>query len=168
MLTLPRERVGHLLATGDTRWIHRAAYDLMDYQPEATASGSGMPMGHSLYGSLPAQLEDPNSFASRLKHLLRVREETGIATADQVEIPPVPHPALLAMVHRVDDSGQILATVLNFGSTPVSGSVGSEHFQPGLRAHDALTGRDIGVVDDLRAVSVDLPGHDGFCLVLRE
>jgi hypothetical protein len=24
------------------------------------------------------------------------------------------------------------------------------------------------VVDDMRAVSVDLPGHDGFCLVLRE
>jgi trehalose synthase len=168
LLTLPRDRVGHLLATGDTRWIHRAAYDLMDYQPGAAASGSGMPKGHSLYGSLPAQLEDPNSFASRLKHLLRVREETGIATADQLEIPPVANPALLAMVHRIDESGQIQATVLNFGSTPVSGAVASEHFEPGRRAYDALTGRDVGVVDDMRAVSVDLPGHDGFCLVLRE
>jgi trehalose synthase len=168
LVTLPRERVGHLLVTGDTRWVHRAAYDLMDFQPDATASSSGMPKGHSLYGSLPAQLEDPNSFASRLKHLLQVREETGIATADQLEIPPVANPALLAMVHRIGETGQIQATVLNFGSTPVSGAVASEHFQPGWRAYDALTGRDIGVVDDMRGVSVELPGHEGFCLVFRE
>ncbi|MEV0487881.1 maltose alpha-D-glucosyltransferase [Streptomyces sp. NPDC050508] len=167
LLTLDRERVGTLLATGDTRWIHRAAYDLMDYQPDATTSSSGMPKGHSLYGSLPAQLADPNSFASRLKHLLRVREETGIATADQLEIPPVPHPALLAMVHRIDGTGRIQATVLNFGSTPVSGAVASEFFEPGWTAYDALTGRDVGVVDDMRAVCVELPGHDGLCLVFR-
>lgn len=167
LVTLPRERVQPLLATGDTRWIHRAAYDLMGYQPEATASSSGMPKGHSLYGSLPAQLADPNSFASRLKHLLRVREETGIATADQLEIPPVPHPALLAMVHRIDRTGQIQATVLNFGSTAVSGAVASEHFQPGRRAYDALTGREVGVVNDMRAVNVELPGHDGLCLVFQ-
>ncbi|WP_367318383.1 maltose alpha-D-glucosyltransferase [Streptomyces sp. HUAS ZL42] len=168
LLTLPRERVASLLATGDTRWIHRAAYDLMDYQPGAATSGSGMLKGHSLYGSLPAQLQDPNSFASRLKHLLRVRDETGIATADQLEIPAVPHPALLVMVHRIGESGQIQATVLNFGSTPVSGSVASEHFQPGRRAHDFLSGREVGVVDDMRALYVELPGHDGFCLLLQE
>ncbi|MEU6251273.1 maltose alpha-D-glucosyltransferase [Streptomyces sp. NPDC047043] len=167
LVTLPRERVGHLLATGDTRWIHRAAYDLMDYQPEAAASGSGMPKGHSLYGSLPAQLADPNSFASSLKHLLQVREETGIATADQVEIPPVPHPALLVMVHRIGESGQTQATVLNFGSAPVAGAVASEHFQPGARAYDALTGREVGVVDDMHALYVELPGHDGFCVLFQ-
>ena len=167
LVTLPRERVGHLLATGDTRWIHRAAYDLMDYQPEAAASGSGMPKGHSLYGSLPVQLADPNSFASSLKHLLKVREETGIATADQLDIPAVPHPALLVMVHRIGESGQTQATVLNFGSAPVSGAVASEHFQPGARAYDALTGREVGVVDDMHALYVELPGHDGFCVLFQ-
>jgi trehalose synthase len=35
MLTLERSKVPRLLASGDTRWIHRAAYDLMDYRPEA-------------------------------------------------------------------------------------------------------------------------------------
>ena len=30
MLTVDRELIGHLLATGDTRWIHRGAYDLLD------------------------------------------------------------------------------------------------------------------------------------------
>ena len=54
MLTLERSQVAHLISTGDTRWIHRGAYDLMDYtRGEFT---SKMPPGRSLYGSLPAQL----------------------------------------------------------------------------------------------------------------
>ena len=53
MLTLDRRQVGGLLADGDTRWIHRAAYDLMDYRPHANESLSKMPRGISLYGSLP-------------------------------------------------------------------------------------------------------------------
>jgi trehalose synthase len=48
MLTLERSKVARLLASGDTRWIYRAAYDLMDYQPEATESPSKMPRGSSL------------------------------------------------------------------------------------------------------------------------
>ena len=49
-------RSADLLADGDTRWIHRAAYDLMDYRPHAHESLSKMPRGISLYGSLPEQL----------------------------------------------------------------------------------------------------------------
>src|SRR6478735_3494315 len=37
-LTLDRKQVQALIASGDTRWIHRSAYDLMDYQPDATES----------------------------------------------------------------------------------------------------------------------------------
>ena len=81
MLTLERSKVPGLLASGDTRWIHRAAYDLMDYRPEATESPSKMPRGTSLYGSLPQQLQDPNSFASRLREVLAVRTRHGIATS---------------------------------------------------------------------------------------
>ena len=167
LLTLDREMVAELLATGDTRWIHRSAYDLMDYQPEARASSSGMPKGQALYGSLPVQLADPDSFASQLGHILRVREETGIATADQIEVPSVPHPAMVVMVHRSVAVGELQATVLNFSPAPVSASVTSEYFEPGWTAQDALTGRDVGVVDDLRALAVDLRGHDGLCLVFR-
>ena len=65
-LTLERKQVAALLASGDTRWIHRSAYDLMDYRPDATESTSKMPRGISLYGTLPDQLADPRSFASRL------------------------------------------------------------------------------------------------------
>ena len=40
MLTLQRSDVSDLLANGDTRWIHRAAYDLMGYRPD---SGESLP-----------------------------------------------------------------------------------------------------------------------------
>ena len=36
MLTLPRAEVAELLRGGDTRWIHRAAHDLMGVNPQAT------------------------------------------------------------------------------------------------------------------------------------
>ena len=58
MLTLERKQVSWALASGDTRWIHRSAYDLMDYRREATESLSKMPRGISLYGCLPEQLKD--------------------------------------------------------------------------------------------------------------
>ena len=76
-LTLDRKQVAALVASGDTRWIRRS-YDLMDYA--ATASTSKMPRGKSLYGTLPDQLADPRSFASRLAAILRVRNQFGLAT----------------------------------------------------------------------------------------
>ena len=81
-LTLDRKQVAALLADGDTRWIHRSAYDLMDYRPDATESLSKMPRGTASYGSLPEQLADPSSFARRLREILAVRKRYGIATGD--------------------------------------------------------------------------------------
>ena len=54
-LTVPAEQVADLLADGDTRWIHRGAYDLMGVDPEATGSAAGLPKARALYGSLPEQ-----------------------------------------------------------------------------------------------------------------
>ena len=55
-----------------------------------------MPRGCSLYGSLPDQLRDPSSFASRLRHILTVRTRYRIATGVQL-------PALLACARRVQE-----------------------------------------------------------------
>src|SRR3546814_7701559 len=86
MLTVPADQVADLLAAGDTRWIERGAHDLLDADPGATRSAAGMPRGRALYGPLPAQLDDPASFASRLAGVLDLRRENGIATASQVDI----------------------------------------------------------------------------------
>src|SRR3712207_9384791 len=100
----------------------------MDYQPDAKESGSKMPRGASLYGPLPAQLRDPNSFACRLRDILAVRKRYGIATATQVDVPPVSHKAMLVMVHQLEDAEQV--TVLNFSAEPISGSVISQQLVP--------------------------------------
>ena len=111
MLTLEQSKVSRLLASGDTRWIHRAAYDLMDYG-RRRPSRRPRRRGRGQYGSLPQQLRDPNSFAARLR-----------------DTPGGPYPprhchqragggaggdkAMLVMVHRLH-TRQIQVTVLNF------------------------------------------------------
>jgi trehalose synthase len=164
MLTLERSKVARLLASGDTRWIHRAAYDLMDYQPEATESPSKMPRGTSLYGSLPEQLRDPNSFASRLCEVLAVRTRYRVSTSAQVDVPDVPDKAMLVMVHQLD-TGQLQATVLNFSNRPVAGRVTSEHLAPGAAVVDICTDQVIAEVGPDRTFAVSLAPHQGMALV---
>jgi trehalose synthase len=164
MLTLERSKVARLLASGDTRWIHRAAYDLMDYQPEATESPSRMPRGASLYGSLPEQLEDPGSFASRLREVLAVRSRYGISTSVQVDVPDVPDKAMLVMVHLLDIS-QLQVTVLNFSNQSIAGRVRSEHLPPGAAVIDMFTNQVIAEIDHEHSFAVSLGPHQGMSLL---
>lgn len=165
MLTLDRERIGHLLATGDTRWIHRAAYDLMGYAPDAPASSAGMPRGRSLYGTLPEQLKDETSFVSRLRRILSIRETYEIALADQVDVPAVSHRGVLVMVHLLPD-GRHQVSVLNFSPEEVPAQVISEHLPPGAALTDMITGDDLGVVNELHGFTVDLAAHDGVSVLV--
>ncbi|WP_459643134.1 maltose alpha-D-glucosyltransferase [Kineococcus sp. NUM-3379] len=173
-LPVPAGQVADLISTGDTRWIERGAHDLMDVAPEATVSASGMPRGRALYGSLPAQLASETSFVSGLRSLLAVRAEHGIATATQIDIPPVAHPGMLVMVHRLDGGDPTLVdapvqvTVLNFTGETIEGSVRSDSFTPRLAVVDATTGGEIGWVDDLQSFGVWLGPYAGLFLVLRD
>jgi trehalose synthase len=164
LLTLERSTVSRLLASGDTRWIHRAAYDLMNYRPEATESPSKMPRGTSLYGSLPEQLQDPNSFASRLRDILAVRSRYRISTSVQVEVPDVPNKAMLVMVHLLE-TGQLQVTVLNFANQFIAGRVKSEHLPPGAAVIDMCTDQVIDEVDREQTFAVSLQPHQGMALL---
>jgi trehalose synthase len=164
MLPLDRAGIGHLLATGDTRWIHRAAYDLMGYGENP--GFHGMPRGRSLYGTLPAQLEDPGSFVSGLRSILDIRTASGVATATQVDVPPVSHKAMLVMVHEVQGGTRHHVTALNFGQDDVSGTIRSEHLVPGSTVLDMATDEELGEVDDLNSFSVSLAAHDGLSLLV--
>ena len=164
MLTLERSEVARLLASGDTRWIHRAAYDLMGYSPEATESPSEMPRGTSLYGSLPEQLQDPNSFASRLREVLAVRTRHCISTSVQVDVPDVPDKAMLVMVHLLD-TNQLQLTVLNFSTQSIAGSVKSEHLAPGAAVVDMCSDQVIAEVDPEQSFAVSLDPHQGMALL---
>jgi trehalose synthase len=163
-LTLERPKVSTLLASGDTRWIHRAAYDLMDYQPEATESSASMPRAASLYGSLPEQLQDMGSFASRLGDLLTVRARHGISTAVQVDVPEVTDRAMLVMVHRLA-TGRIQVSVLNFSSQPIAGRVESKHLPPAGDMIDMFTDQVIAEVDHERGFALSLQPFQGMSLL---
>ncbi|MFH8248953.1 maltose alpha-D-glucosyltransferase [Microbacterium sp. B2969] len=172
MLTIPGDEVADLIRAGDTRWIERGAHDLLDADPSATRSAAGMPRGRSLYGTLPEQLDDPASFASRLAAILGLRREHGIATASQVDIPEVAHAGMLVLVHSLDDGdaraeAPMQVTVLNFSPEPTEGTVRSEQLVPGSIVMDAASGDEIGRVDDLQSFSVSLGAYGAMFLLLQ-
>ena len=159
-LTLDPASVEHLMGDADTRWINRGAHDLMGVDPAAVESSSGIPRARALYGSLPEQLVDPESFASRLRGLLALRARRGLAESALLEVPDVDHPSLLSMVLRLPD-GAVATTVLNFGSDPlVETVVRSEHAVPGAAVVDLGTDEPMGEVDAEHGVPVVLGAHD--------
>ncbi|SCX28535.1 maltose alpha-D-glucosyltransferase [Mycolicibacterium fluoranthenivorans] len=167
MLTLPAVEIRELLRGGDTRWIHRAAHDLMGVNPEASHSGAGMPRGTSLYGSIPEQLADDTSFLRQLQAILRVRTHFGVATSRQIDIPDVSHHGMLVMVHQLDDPNQMQLTVLNFANEDIAGTVRSEYLPPGAAVSDMFSGKVIGHVDDLHSFAVEMSVHHGMSLLVE-
>lgn len=173
MLPLPVESVADLVAEGDTRWAHRGAHDLMNVAPDATVSSSGMPRGRSLYGSLPEQLGVEGSFVTGLSQILEVRSRFGIDIGTQLDIPDVAHPGMLVMVHRLDggdrsadNDAQIQVTVLNFTSEPIEGTVRSESLIQRRTVTDAVSGAELGTVDDLQSFAVQLEPYQGLFLLI--
>jgi trehalose synthase len=168
MLTLPANEVTDLLSGGDTRWIHRAAHDLMGVNPTATKSTAGMPRGRSLYGSIPEQLADETSFLRQLQAILRVRNHFGIATSRQIDIPEVSHRAMLVLVHQLTEPRRYQLTVLNFANEQIAGTVRSEQLPPGATVTDAFTGNEVATIDDLHSFGVDMAPHHGMCLIVEQ
>jgi trehalose synthase len=165
MLTIDAEKVAELIVDGDTRWINRGAHDLMGVNPEAEGSEGGLPRARSLYGTLPEQLGDPASFASRLRKVITVRGRFGIAMGAQLDVPPVSHKALLVMVNRLED-GRLQVAVLNFGEETVTGTVRSDHLPAGATVIDMFTNEQVAVVDDLRSFALELEPYRGVSLLV--
>lgn len=171
-LTLEPTEVEELVKEGDTRWINRGAYDLMGDDPEAAESAMGMPKAPCLYGSLPSQLEDPDSFASQLKRILAVRERYGIATGEQIDIPDVSHRSMLVMVHRLPGirrltgRPELQVTTLNFSGEPIAGSVVSDCLPPGATVTNMFTDQREATVDDLHTFPLVLEPYQGASLLV--
>jgi hypothetical protein len=113
---------------------------------------------------LPEQLQDANSFASRLRDILAVRTRYRISISVQVDVPDVPNKAMLVMVHRLDTS-QIQVTVLNFSGQPIAGSVESEHLAPGAAVIDMFSNQVIAEIDHEHSFAVSLEPHQGMSLL---
>ena len=159
-LPLKAEGVADLIAEGDTRWIERGAYDLIDVNPHAQHSSAGLPKARTLYGSLNEQLQDPNSFSNQLKHLLAVRQSYGLYAARQIAIPDVLNPALLIMVHELPDGRGTQVTALNFGPTPLEETIVLEQIQTGPVV-DMLNGKIYGDLPETGELFIRLHGYEG-------
>jgi trehalose synthase len=159
-LTLPADAVAPLLADGDTRWINRGAYDLMGVDPTATHSQAGLPKARALYGTLPDQLRNPNSFASQLRHLLAVRARFRIYESRQIAVPDVRSPGLLVMVHELPDRLGLEITALNFATQPVQ-EVITLPAAANLAVRELLQDVDAGAFDEHGRFLVQLQGHTG-------
>jgi trehalose synthase len=166
-LTLAGEQVAELIKDGDTRWINRGAYDLLGSNSEVQASSTGMPLAASLYGTLPEQLQRPDSFASQLKEIIELRNEHNIATAHQLEIPETTSKSVLVMVHRLPREDLIQLTILNFSNQPVSENIVSQHFTSKASVIDLLTHEYIGDVTGANSIKVDLSPYQGVALLIR-
>ena len=159
MLTVDAAHVADLIADGDTRWINRGAHDLRGVAEPAREGR--MPPAPSLYGTLPEQLADPSSFASRLRAIIDVRRRYDLATAVQVDVPNVSHRSELVMVHELDDGAHQI-TALNFGArgdqrhralqAPAAGRDGHRHVHGRDRRHRRRP-------QQLRPRARRLPGH---------
>lgn len=160
-LTLPPGDVAPLLADGDTRWIHRGAYDLMGVDPAAAGSAAGLPRARALYGSLPEQLAQPDSFARQLQHLLDMRERYRLYQARQIDVPDVKAPGLLVMVHELPEGFGTQVTALNFSSQPLVESVAIAGAPGGCPVLDTLSEQALQPLSASGALSVVLEPYAG-------
>jgi trehalose synthase len=110
--------VPELVKDGDYRWVNRGAYDLLGEAPQAEKSSFGLPRAVCVYGDLPSQLKDPDSFASRLKAMIRARSQYGLHLAELLGYPEVRNPGVVLMAHLLPDHTSLEVTAINFGDDP--------------------------------------------------
>src|SRR5262249_40936169 len=165
-LTLPADAVRERLADGDTRWVNRGAYDLLGGNLAAARSATGLPKAVALYGPLPAQLENPGSFASRLAKMLAVRTRLRLNAARQVDVPKVGAKGLLVMVHELPAGAGTEITAANFGREPVDEVVPVAGAERGMTAADALGTASGPAEISAGGVPIRLDGHQGRPLAL--
>jgi trehalose synthase len=162
-LPLPSAAVESLMADGDTRWIQRGGYDLVNVNPDTPTSQAGLPKAPTLYGPIDEQLKRPDSFASQLQRLLAVRQSYGIYASQQTLIPDVISPGLLVMVHELPDARGTQVTALNFGPTPIEETISLPNVQPGLVV-DMINETIEGDLSENGELIIRLEGYEGLSL----
>src|SRR5205085_7920817 len=88
-LPILEDSVADRVDDGDFRWINRGGVDLMGANPDAEESEFGLQRAETLYGSLPEQLDDPDSFVSQLQRMLKARKKYRIAEGKLLAVPEV-------------------------------------------------------------------------------
>jgi trehalose synthase len=173
-LPLRSSQVEYLLADNDYRWLNRGGVDLMGYNPSAQKSSWGLPRAKALYGPLPEQLKDPNSFASQLRHILKVRSDYELAVAQVLDVPDIDNQGVFFIVMRLPEGNLIAITALNFTRSSVEEDIdlanikGLENrtlFKHTIR--DALYGTTEGNIAEDKTFRVKLEGWQTKLLIIE-
>jgi trehalose synthase len=172
-LPLSTRQVEHLLGDNDFRWINRGAIDMMDYSPEAQKSSWGLPKAQTLYGPLPEQLKDQNSFTSILKSMLKIRREYGIDLAEVVALPSVKNQGVFLLVMQLPSDERTAITAINFSRTQVVENLNLSDLE-GIdvkvlieqNAKDIMKNKREGRVSEEGMLSISLNGLEGKVLVI--
>jgi len=173
-LPLASRQVAYLLTDNDYRWLNRGGVDLMGYNPQAETSSWGLPRAKALYGPLPQQLKDPDSFASRLKRLLGIRRAYDIALSEVLGVPDVNNAGVFLLVMRLPEKQRIAVTAINFSRSSVEETIDLRKIDD-LQSQD-FTGRPIqeairseseGHVPEDETFSVKLTGWQAKLLIIE-
>ncbi len=78
------------------------------------------PNENSLYGSLSSQMKNSCSFAMKLRKLIDVRIQSGIDTAELIDVPNTKQKGLLVLLHKLKGSQMTQMLAINFSKSPVS------------------------------------------------
>ena len=164
-MPVPVEGVKDRVGGGDFRWVNRGGVDLMGASPDAAVSAFGVPRAKALYGPLPDQLRDPDSFASRLKAMLAARSKYRVAEGDLLAVPEPKAAGLCVLVLKLPDH-PVAVTVLNFGRDDAAEEIdlGDAGKAVGGEWVDIVTGKTVGPAVGGR-VAVRLPPLTGTTLV---
>ncbi len=171
-LPLPLDKVKHLVADGDYRWINRGAYDLMDSNPKASVFLSNVPKALSLYGSIPKQLKDPNSFVLQLKHILKIRKQYQIDLAEQIAVPKVKNKGAIIMVHKLTKKSFYQIIALNFSDETIMEKLNLNALKLnnliGHQVTDLLTNKKYDTVNRNGILKIELKALQGKILLLAK
>ncbi|MFN0062371.1 MAG: hypothetical protein ACKVPX_07625, partial [Myxococcaceae bacterium] len=132
---------------------------------------TGLPRAKTLYGPLADQLKDANSFASKLKAMLAVRERYRIHESEQLDIPVPRAKGLLVMAHKLPGDGVhgggVQVTALNFGQTSIDETVSVSAVKAGQGVTELLTQASEGKVATGGQVRVRLAPLEAKALLFK-
>jgi hypothetical protein len=135
----------------------------MGSNPQADASPFGVQRAATLYGSLPEQLDNADSFARQLGRMLKARKKYRLAEGELLAVPPVANRPVCILVMQAPGPANVVITALNFSRKPMREELDLSDME-GLADKkltgnllDIITGEQLGSLPDSGRITIELP-----------
>src|SRR5205814_1990651 len=132
--------------------------------PRAETSAFGLPRARALYGPLPEQLQDPQSFASQMKGLLAARKKFGVAEGELLAVPEPSAVGLCVLVLKLPEH-PLAVTVLNFAREDAEAAIDLMGTEVPAGDWADIQGGQAGATTDGGRLRVRVPALTGTTLV---